>query len=148
MTFLKPGSKAQQPEEPQEEEYTYGEVGTDEEEIVVDFSTVGVVPSQGSYLLEVQNAKAKKAKSSGNQMLALTLRILQPEEYMGVFVFDNLMLEGPGLNRTKAAFETIFGSAVERFSVSAVQGKQFWAELEPEHDAQYGDRARISRYGQ
>ncbi len=123
-------------------------MGEGEEDIVVDFSTVGVVPPKGAYVLEVANAKAKRAKSSGNQMLALTLRIVQPESMMGVFVFDNLMLEGPGLNRTKAAFEVVLGEAPGSFKVSEFVGKQFWAQLEPESDPVYGDRARVGRYGE
>lgn len=80
-------------------------------------------------------------------MVALTLSIVQPEDYLGVYVFDNLMMEGPGRNRTKKAFEEIFGSAVERFRLSDFVGKQFWVQLTPESDPEYGDRAQVSGYG-
>lgn len=133
--------------EGQEEEYTYGEVGEDSEEIVVDFSKVGLVPPAGSYMVEITSAQTKNAKSSGNPMLSLVLTIREPEEYDGVVVFDNLMLKGAGMNRTKAAFEHVLGSAQERVALSSFRGQTFWVTLEPESDPQYGDRARVAYYG-
>ena len=99
--------------------------------IQVDFSKVGAEAPPGShYLLSVSTAKSKRSSKKGLRMISLTCVIEEPEEHAGLIVYDNLMLEGLGLPRTKAAFEAILGSAAEQVSLEEFVGRQFYASLD------------------
>ena len=135
---------AVQPEQPTEEAPV---VMGGEDAIVIDFSKVGIVPPEGTYILTITKSTRKSTKEGGRPMLSLICSIVSPEEYKGVVIYDNLMLSEPGLARTKPAFEAIFGQATSGIPASAFVGRQFYCHLKPDNDPTFGNRAVIAYYG-
>lgn len=81
----------------------------------VDFSDVEefeAVPV-GDYVVEITEAEAKQS-STGKAMLTLQLTVKEPDEFEGRKLFDNLMLEGNALWRTKRALESIMGDELPK----------------------------------
>ena len=70
---------------------------TDHEEL--DPSSIGPMPA-GEYELVAKTWEAKTAKSSGHRMISLTLDVIGPK-FAGRKVWENIMLEGNGLNVSK-----------------------------------------------
>jgi hypothetical protein len=70
---------------------------TDHEEL--DPSSIGPMPA-GDYELVAQTWEAKTAKSSGHKMISLTFEVVGPK-FAGRKVWENIMLEGNGLNVSK-----------------------------------------------
>ena len=68
---------------------------TDHEEL----DPIGPMPA-GDYELVAQTWEAKTAKSSGHKMISLTFEVVGPK-YAGRKVWENIMLEGNGLNVSK-----------------------------------------------
>lgn len=75
---------------------------------VEEFETLPV----GDYYVEIDEAELKQS-STGKAMLTLQLVVKEPEEYEGRKVFDNLMLEGRALWRTKQTLEVLLGDMLE-----------------------------------
>jgi hypothetical protein len=79
-------------------------------QVSVDFSQVEeyeLVP-EGDYLVEVDEVETKQS-STGKAMMTLQLTIKEPEEYAGRKLFDNMLLEGKALWRTKRELEALLG---------------------------------------
>lgn len=79
-------------------------------QVSVDFSDVEefeLLP-EGDYIVEIDEVEAKQS-STGKAMLALQLVVREPEEYGGRKLFDNMMLEGNALWRTKRDLGVVLG---------------------------------------
>jgi len=122
-------------------------VEEDEDVIVWDFSKVGVVPPKGNYVVEIKSA-APKLSQAGNKMLVLGMEIVHPEEYSGVFIYANLMKEGPGINRSKKALEAIFGEVpTSPLRAEDYGARQLWVELGIQKGTGgYEDRSVVNKW--
>lgn len=89
-------------------------------QVSVDFSQVQefeLIP-EGEYLVEVDEAEVKQS-STGKSMMQLQLTVKEPEDYEGRKLFDNMMLEGNALWRTKRDLGALMGNVPDgQFSFS------------------------------
>ena len=70
---------------------------TDHEEL--DPSSIGPMPA-GDYEMVAKTWESKTAKTSGHKMISLTFEVIGPK-FAGRKVWENIMLEGNGLNVSK-----------------------------------------------
>jgi len=103
------------------------------------------IPPAGRYFVRVASAKRMAAKSSGNPMLSISMVIVEPEEYAGAVIYDNLMLSGPGVGRTKAMFDAL-GLPYDGVSTADIVGGELWVQTEVEDSPQFGRRVRVRNY--
>lgn len=118
----------------------------------IDLSKVGVIADPGQYLVEVKSAKPK-VSAAGNVYILLVLNVMEPEEWAGVTIFENVMLSNAGA-RTRKAFETFQGEVphgqldAERIKEIAQQfvTATAWVEVVVKNDRQGNPRNEIARY--
>ena len=79
-------------------------------QVNVDFSDVQefeLLP-EGDYVVEIEEVEVKQS-STGKAMMSLQMTVREPEEHQGRKLFDNMMLEGNALWRTKRELNAILG---------------------------------------
>jgi len=141
-----------------QDEYTLGEDqttegGGDEEEeaqvVTADLSKADLIPAEGTYRLEAVSANQRMSKA-GNPMIVIGYEVVEDGfggEYIGCFLYDNLMLSGPRTKVTAIAVRAMLGEVPPPgWSVARLLGAQVLVELEQDESEQYGVSARVARY--
>jgi len=116
---------------------------TDVEEL--DPSSIGPMPA-GDYEMVALTWEAKTAKSSGHKMISLTFEVVGPK-FAGRKVWENIMLEGNGLNVSKGKLRNWrkamgMDPDVDNFNLQALESMMkipFGATLRIEEGRDKGD---------
>ena len=116
---------------------------TDVEEL--DPSSIGPMPA-GDYEMVALTWEAKTAKSSGHKMISLTFEVVGPK-FAGRKVWENIMLEGNGLNVSKGKLRNWrkamgMDPDVDNFNLQALESMMkipFGATLRVEEGRDKGD---------
>lgn len=122
-----------------------------------DFSDVPdreAIPA-GEYVLEIVAVELKVSKgekTSGSQMLGMHWKVLEGE-FSNSRIFDNLLLAGNAMWKTKQAFAAMFGKKQQQFEMSTDEMagtrvrarviQDVWSE---EDDGDGETRNRIAKY--
>jgi hypothetical protein len=115
----------------------------DDTPLGLDFSRAHLVAPPGPALLRVRTKPQRKTSSKGNAMLAVQFEIVEPVDFSGCIVFDNLMLTQNGLARTADAFAAL--GLDENARPSDFVDRECWTTLK--HDVWNGSKqAKIDKY--
>lgn len=120
----------------------------------LDFTGVDSVPTGKLYLQVAKVDGPKKSANKGTLMLTMDLVVSDvapgaDEAIVGRHVYDNLMLEGGALWRTKLALKALVGGVGDgpmTLDTAALVGKGAWCQVE-EEEYEGQKRARIKQWG-
>ncbi len=124
--------------------------------ISVNFSDIELkdfdpVP-RGQYLVELVEVEEKVAQTElATHYMKCKFEIKDPEEYVGRFVWDNLMLEGKGMFRLKSAllaagFTNDELEAGLEFEPQDLVSSEFVLALSIRRSEEYGDQNTVQKY--
>ena len=125
-------------------------MSTQNEEISIDLTGADSVPV-GECVLQIKKMEAKTSQA-GNRMLAIQLTVAEHEDeaMVGRIVFDNWMLEGAALWKTKQALGAFLDEVPD--GPLSIRPAEMIGLTSPallvEDESDYGKRAAVKRYGE